>query len=328
MTQTLDCPKCGGPLSFEPHPGDETIECPFCHETVVIPEELRIPLPQPIVIQQLPRYQTKSLRWVMISILMFIFIAVVIAGIIIAYSPNETTDNSSFDESSYTSVPLSDTDSVTATVEAKATMDALMPILQLEQTWPASFIEKFSDNSHKWDIGDVRDSYITGNRSISKGTYTWNITTIQSAIHFSFPKMPNQQDFYASVDMKLVNMPDDTDADAGLLFRYNSTDQSWYYFSVNDWGQYYFGWFDGTDWYTLIPETDSDTILSGQINRLTVGVQGSQFIFLINDQMIDHFIDDNLNSGTIGLAVNLPQPGEKASVEFTNFSVLSKSTNP
>jgi hypothetical protein len=49
---------------------------------------------------------------------------------------------------------------------------------------------------------------------------------------------------------------------------------------------------------------------------------------LINNygvDVVDHFIDDHLQSGTIGLAVNLPQEGEKAIVEFTNFSVSSKS---
>jgi len=122
-------------------------------------------------------------------------------------------------------------------------------------------------------------------------------------------------------------MPDDPNADAGLVFRDNSDDQTWYYFSVNDKGQYYFGWYNGTDWYTLIPETDSTAIHPGQTNRLAVGAQGSQFIFLINGQMVDHFIDDNLKSGIIGVGVNLPEKGEKAILEFANFTVLS-SSNP
>jgi DNA-directed RNA polymerase subunit RPC12/RpoP len=322
LTAAFDCPKCGAPLSFEPHPGDETVECPYCHETVIIPEELRIPLPRVVVDQQPPAKRSKRLIWAIMAFVGIIVVAVCVAIIIIGNPSNQSTANLPTDTASF------DSGSATATVEAKATLDALQPILQMEQSWPASFTETFTDNNHQWQTGDVRDSYITGNRSISSGTYTWNITTVQSTSDFSFPNMPDQQDFYASVDMKLVSMPDDPDADAGMVFRDNTTDQTWYYFSANDLGQYYFGWFNGTDWYTLIPETDSAAIHPGQTNRLTVGVQGSQFIFLINGQMVDHFIDDNLKSGKIGLGINLPQTGEKATVEFSNFTVLSSPPNP
>ena len=78
----------------------------------------------------------------------------------------------------------------------------------------------------------------------------------------------------------------------------------------------------------MIPETDSSAIHIGQTNRLTVGAQGSQFIFLINGQMVDHFIDDSLKSGTIGVGINLPQADEKATVEFSNFTVLSPAPKP
>jgi hypothetical protein len=43
--------------------------------------------------------------------------------------------------------------------------------------------------------------------------------------------------------------------------------------------------------------------------------------------MVDHFIDDNLKSGIIGVGVNLPEKGEKAILELANFTVLS-SSNP
>ena len=78
----------------------------------------------------------------------------------------------------------------------------------------------------------------------------------------------------------------------------------------------------------MIPETDSSSIHIGQANRLSVGAQGSQFIFLINGQMVDHFIDENLKSGNIGVGLNLPQTGEKATVEFSNFTVSSPASTP
>ena len=324
MTASFDCPNCGAPLSFEPKPGDETVECSFCHDTVIIPKEMRIKRPRVAVDQTPPAAPAAPMNRV-VKVFAWIGVIAIIFIIIIIAFPSDTPSS---DSPISTDVPTLAVNSPTATFEAKATLDALQPILILMQSWPASFTEKFMDNSHKWEAGDVRDSYITGNRSISDGTYTWNITTVKSASDFSFPDMPDQTDFFASVDMKTNSMPDDTDADSGLVFRYNVKDQTWYYFSVNIYGQYYLGWYDGSSWSTLIPETDSAAIHIGQTNRLTVGAQGSQFIFLINGQMVDHFIDHNLKSGTVGVGVNLPKVGEKANVEFANFSILSPTSSP
>lgn len=325
---TFDCPRCGAPLSFQPNPGDETVECSFCHETVIIPKELRIPKPRVVVDHRPPPPRTGQKSGLIVA---FIIMGVIAACVIISILADSSKQSTASDVLP-ADTPVIDSGSPTvdagATVEAKATADALQPILKVEQSWPASFTEKFKDNSQDWKTGDVRDSYISGNRSISDGIYTWNITAVKSASDFSLPNMPDQTDFLASVDIQYNNMPDDPDADAGMVFRYNSTDQTWYYYSVNDKGQYYFGRYDGNDWYSLIPETDSTVYKPGQTNRLSVGVKGSQFIFLINGQMVDHFINDNLKSGTIGLGVNLPQTGEKASVEFSNFTVFSSPSKP
>ncbi len=40
MPQTFECPKCGGPLDI-PSRNETTIRCPYCHSSVVVPEELR-----------------------------------------------------------------------------------------------------------------------------------------------------------------------------------------------------------------------------------------------------------------------------------------------
>jgi len=209
-------------------------------------------------------------------------------------------------------------------VEAQSTRVALGPLLNQEQGWPVKFVESFKDNSNGWITGDVRDSYISGNRSIDSGLYTWNITAVQSASDFSFPKLlDDQTDFFASVDMKYSAMPDDPNADAGLVFRYSDADQTWYYFSVSSKGQYYFGWYDGVSWNQLIPETNTTAFNPGQTNQLAVGASGSQFIFLINGQMVDEFVNDEFTSGTIGVGVNLPQAGEKGVVQFSNLRVRS-----
>lgn len=320
MTATFDCPHCGAPLSFDPHPGDESVVCSFCGETVIIPQELRVPLPAPVV--EPPAYErvpapapARRMSCFVLGLAIIGFVVVGLFLIGVATSFFQTIGDSPTDAAS------SDVGSATATVENQATRDALQTLLGLEQSWPAIFSENFADNSHQWLTGDVRDGHLTGNRSISSGTYTWNMTAVQGTSDFSFPNLPAQKDFMASVDLKLIDMPDDPDTDAGLAFRFNNSDQSWYYFSINKQNQYYFGWYDGANWTSLISDTASAAIRPGQTNRLTVSVQGSQFIFLINGQMVDHFIDDHQKSGGIGVGINLTQAGEKASVGFSNFTV-------
>src|SRR2546423_1520667 len=46
MIDTLHCPSCGAPLDYDPRVEDETMRCPFCESTVVLPERQR-PAPQP-----------------------------------------------------------------------------------------------------------------------------------------------------------------------------------------------------------------------------------------------------------------------------------------
>ncbi len=82
MTAAFDCPKCGAPLSFEPNPGDETVECPYCHEIVIIPEELRIPLSQVVAQPPPPPKQSKRRNWVIIAVACDIVVTVFIANII------------------------------------------------------------------------------------------------------------------------------------------------------------------------------------------------------------------------------------------------------
>jgi uncharacterized Zn finger protein (UPF0148 family) len=40
MAKTFKCPNCGGPLEYLGN-GELTVRCPFCANTVIVPEELR-----------------------------------------------------------------------------------------------------------------------------------------------------------------------------------------------------------------------------------------------------------------------------------------------
>jgi 3-keto-disaccharide hydrolase len=337
MAATFDCPKCGAPLELDLKPGQETVECTYCHETVIIPDDLRIPLPRVVKAKQPPPKKSSRLNWMVLVLVLVASTAIFTyyvaspkdhSQVLFSTGPTDspypfdypTDAPSSFDLPTDTPVA----DAGTATMEAQSTRVALGPLLKQEQVWPVKLAEGFKDNSNGWVTGDVRESYISGNRSIGNGLYSWNMTAVQSTSDFSFPtSLDDQTDFYASVDMKYEAMPDDPDADAGMVFRYSEADQTWYYFSLNNQGQYYFGWYDGASWDQLIPETSTSTFHPGQTNQLAVGASGAQFILLINGQMVDEFINDSLSSGSIGVGVNLPQAGERAKVQFSNLKVLA-----
>jgi hypothetical protein len=201
-------------------------------------------------------------------------------------------------------------------------------LVKQEQGWPASLSDQFLDNSHEWLTGDVKDAYITGTRTISNGAYQWDVTALKSGINMTFPTLPDQWDFLAGVDIKYSQMPDDPFADAGLILRYTGSEHSFFYYSVNDKGQYYFGWHDQSGWTNIISEKDSSAFHPGETNRLSVGVSGGEFNLLINDQIVDHVTNFNANSGQVGVGVNLTQPDDRARVEFSNFVVLTSTANP
>src|SRR5579859_6399389 len=45
MAETFNCPSCGAPLTATP--GQTEVRCEFCGNTVIVPESVRTPLPEP-----------------------------------------------------------------------------------------------------------------------------------------------------------------------------------------------------------------------------------------------------------------------------------------
>src|ERR1044072_2498374 len=51
MIQTLKCPTCGAPFDYDPQTSGETLRCPFCANTAVIPQSARPAAAPQIVIR-------------------------------------------------------------------------------------------------------------------------------------------------------------------------------------------------------------------------------------------------------------------------------------
>lgn len=389
MPQSFECPKCGAPLSYNAAEQNyaETIACPYCNNSVIVPEQLRVRPPQVIhsrfeVVDRSERGQQASYYQsgapivrevgkrpnaliggcITAIVLMVIFFGVGAAlfatrisksafdgaGPIIQnlLTPEPTaTDIASSIETQIapliaevtaaveqlntplieptaapTETPEPTLDlTATAAVELEAERASMDAMLINQRGWRLVLNEKFDNANRNWNVGSnngklsVEDLKITGNR------YIWQITSKKSMGSFSFPDMDSQTDIYVSVEMQMTNSTGNFSDQAGIIFRQNNG--AFYFFGANPQGSYSLRLYDGGGWNNLIDLSESETLTSRQVNLLEVSMQGTQIILAINQVTVGWVEDSWLSEGVAGLGVNLPAPGEDATVTFSNFQV-------
>ncbi len=207
----------------------------------------------------------------------------------------------------------------TATAEAQATATAVGLILDSQQTWRVRFSDPFDDNRNGWHTGDIKESSLTAKRRIAKGQYVWNITSQHDIFWSTWPDRGKTfGDFYASVEGQVLKggaVPS-----YGLVFRLGD-ENDFYYFGINDDGNYRFDVYEGGQTTGLPIVYGTDAIHAGGVNRLAVSASGPHFILLVNDQVVGVFDDDLFASGAIGLGMTAYEQGGEASVAFDNFEV-------
>ncbi len=111
------------------------------------------------------------------------------------------------------------------------------------------------------------------------------------------------------------------DAAYGVLFRYVDG-RNFYFFEISDSGFYQLSLKNDGEWETLIPWTEHDAIRTGKRqNRITVNASGDEFQFYANDEKMVEYKDDRLESGGLGLAIELFNENDKGKFEWDNFGV-------
>jgi LSD1 subclass zinc finger protein len=78
MPKKFDCPSCGAPLDYDGG-SDYTIRCPFCNNSVIVPEELR---PTAVRRVQAPVVQTQRNATRLTCVIVAIAVAILLIGII------------------------------------------------------------------------------------------------------------------------------------------------------------------------------------------------------------------------------------------------------
>lgn len=182
----------------------------------------------------------------------------------------------------------------------------------------SGFTDSFDDNAHEWFVGDYRDQFVFGNRSIVNGKYRWVVQAYQPARFSAVPKVDPVSDFYVIVDAKRVS--GDLSSMYGLLFR-RLDRNNFYLFQISDEQRFALELLDQDEWSTLIDWTETLAIRPGEVNRLAVRGTGSHFELFINDQFVGAADNDEFSDGIVGLVVGFPRAGGRAVFEFDNFEL-------
>ena len=206
----------------------------------------------------------------------------------------------------------------TATAEAQATATAASLILASQKAWPVAFSDSFDDNRNGWHRGDIKQTSFTAQRRLSDGQYFWSITSQHDIFWSTWPDRGQTfGDFYASVDGQSTA---DGAPTYGLIFRLVD-ENNFYYFGLDDDGYYHFDVYENGDNVSLPIVFSTEAARRGAVNRLAVSATGSNFILLVNDQVVGAMGDDRFGEGETGLGMTAYEQGGEASVVFDNLEV-------
>ena len=181
----------------------------------------------------------------------------------------------------------------------------------------------FADNRNGWLVSDYEDDWGAVSRQVAEGVYRWTIDATQAVGRWCTPELSddagNVGDFHAGVDAQRLSGPEA--AAYGLVLRH--TEGSYYLFSARDDGYYQFSLWYGYEWLPIIDWTQTTSVRSGQVNRLTVQAEGGRFELFINDDRVAEAENDQIELGEIGLSISTAATEGEAVFVFDNFTLWS-----
>jgi concanavalin A-like lectin/glucanase superfamily protein len=209
--------------------------------------------------------------------------------------------------------------SPSATAEARRAAlpdDNLAATATARAEWPLVLKDDFSQPDNDWETGKSDDRFSTGTVSITGGKYRFDLKANDGFIWWSRAiNNTSTTDFYAAVDAQQITGP--TSADYGIVFRWQHG--NYYYFKINESGQFALSLDYFEKWETLVNWTSASAIRPGEVNRLAVGAEASHFTLYVNGEQVGEADDSRLPGGTAGVAVELNQAGDQAVFQFDNF---------
>jgi serine/threonine protein kinase len=214
--------------------------------------------------------------------------------------------------------PTPETAQVTPTnsvVEQKPTL----PPLNLDRD--ILFEETFTTNDVGWRTVEEDDEYGHYVTSFNDGRYRLSQTAARDVFVWEQLTDINFDNFALAVEA----MPVESNTDSygyGLTFRNNQDFTSLYAFEIDTDGFFINKIVDG-EWTTLVEYTLSPAINVDGPNQLLVVAVGPLMTFYINGEEVATVEDDSLPGGSVGVALDLYEAGNSATVDFDNLTIYA-----
>ena len=183
-------------------------------------------------------------------------------------------------------------------------------ILATQAPWRPLFVESFADNRRGWPTGLQQDEFIAVTAVITDGKYLWTVNPKKGNSYWNLIPTGGKAltDFSAAVNLRFIRGSDDGALSSaayayGLVFRHVNDDYG--FFGLQNNGKFRVLIVYHTGIYQDITQSAAAIrTQSGQVNRIAVRAIGSNFIFLINDQVVWQLTED-MAPGEIGLGVDV-----------------------
>jgi hypothetical protein len=210
-----------------------------------------------------------------------------------------------------------------ATQRANATSAAVAHATELAQY---EMIDPFDTNKNDWITGFHDSEYWSGYRRIQDGVYTWQVDKVKKTFvsWADYSASKDSKDFDVYVDMKA---PDSAMGAvcSGIVFRkFERADDTndYYYFGLCNNSTANISFHGGKEGWERLANVQVFTT-PGDWNRLELTARGSHFRFMINGTLVFEMDDDRLDSGDLGLALEIHEQ-VPATVLFDNFGYQSR----
>jgi hypothetical protein len=174
------------------------------------------------------------------------------------------------------------------------------------------YVEDFSSPGAEWEIGENEGARYR----VDDGVYSIEVT----ATNWIAWNLIGQELADFAVEFEVALVEGDPYNDAGLLFRFQDAD-NYYEIDINGGGSFAVGKEVDDEWVQIVEWTSDPSVQPfGQVNRVRLVAEGTQFTLYINDEYLAYFSDDSFGSGGLAPVVTAyDEPPARAT--FDNITI-------
>ncbi|MBN1993528.1 MAG: protein kinase [Anaerolineae bacterium] len=218
-----------------------------------------------------------------------------------------------------TAEPTAESSDAPTPTKSGVEVDTILPPVNLDRA--ELFRESFDSNENNWTIGQEIDEYGIYNAEMVDGRYRMSQKADKDVFIWEYLTGGNFDNFVVAVDA----FPVEANTDAygyGLVLRNNANTQSLYTFEIEN-DSFKVDLLADGNWKTLADWKSLAAINVGGPNQLMAKAAGPALTFYVNGQEATTVEDNTLLDGSIGVALNLHQAGDSATVDFDNLVVYA-----